>query len=336
MRGRSWAIAASVAWLTLLAGCETASAPAASAAAGSTLVSAGGAGEAGGAAATGESAAEQSSANAGGSGGAMATAGAAGSSVSTSSAGTMADPSKIEFDVPDDPPSETGCDAGRCDCSRYDVFVDTRQSCAIDVNPATADDGALPLDAESFIEIDGTPFRVLAIDRWGAGHIVAWCDGTTLDELAKQFPLLEYLGQVPEPRIASIGFELFCGPPRMLTTEDYGFATEDVTYLGASLPEEYLDDPALMASEWDGLIVCMDSVAAVSPAFSDTIASFVSEYGGGLALVSDYPYSDEEQANLSSWAAGTGIEFVSLSLPWAPAATEVALECVADVPSILR
>jgi len=244
------------------------------------------------------------------------------------------DPATITFDVPDDAGTSPDCGGGPCECSSYDIFVDTKQSCAIDIVPESADVGALPVDAEGFITIDDTPFRVLAMDRWGKGHVLAWCDGTTFHELASQFPLAEYLGQVPEPRIASVGYSLFCGPSS--TPASLGFGLSNVTYLGTSLPTEYLDDPALLASEWDGLIVCVYTDIVAGPEWSDTMVQFVSQYGKGLALVGEYANTPEQQAGLSSWVLGTGIEFVSISLPWAPAATDVALDCVADLPPILR
>lgn len=246
------------------------------------------------------------------------------------------DPNAITFDVPDDAGTSSDCNGESCECSNYDIFVETKQSCAIDIDPSTANAGALPLDAEGFITIDDTPFRVLAMDRWGKGHILAWCDGTTVNVLAEQFPLLQYLGQVPEPRIASVGYQLFCGPRASSTTGALGLSAENVTYLGTSLPSEYLDDPAALAEDWDGLIVCVYTDIEAPAAWSDTITAFVSEYGRGLALVGEYANTPEQQAGLSSWARGTGIEFVSISLPWAPAATEAALDCVADVPPILR
>jgi hypothetical protein len=242
----------------------------------------------------------------------------------------------ILFEPPEtDAGSEPFCSDPPCECSAYSFSIDTRQSCALDLNELTADPGALPLDAESFIEIQSTPFRVFAMDRWGAGHVLAWCDGTTFDELVKQIPVFEYLGQTASPRIASVGYEFFCGASHTLGTEDYGFTTDQVTYLGTALPAEYLDDPAALAADWDGLLVCVNG-ADWTTDFSDTVRRFVRDEGRGVAIVGEYQSPAEEQAKASDYILGTGIEFQALSLPWAPSATAVDLDCVADVPVIIR
>ncbi len=230
------------------------------------------------------------------------------------------------------------CDGGACDCSDYSFVIDTKQSCAIEVNPASANPGALPLDAESFITLNGTDYRVFALDRFGEGRVVAWCDGTTLSELSRAMPLFDYLAQTETPKLASVGYEIFCGG--VSPTEDVdgsllwpalGLDERYVEYLGNSLPAEYANDPARLAEDYDGLIVCgwmMDWTED----FSAVVQSFVTEYGKGVALVGEYASDAEDIAGLNAYAQGTGIEFQEISVDWAPTSSAVDLDCVPEVP----
>jgi hypothetical protein len=240
-----------------------------------------------------------------------------------------------EFDAGASAPCDPADDS--CTCPVFDFNIETRQSCAITLDPVTGAD-TLPVDAESFIEIMDTPFRVFALDRWGDGHIVAWCDGTTLDELVKQFPLFQYLAQNEQPRIASIGYDFFCGPSHVYNGEDYGFPEDEVSYLGTALPAEYLDDPERLAADYDGLLVCGNGVDW-SVDFSATVRDFVTLQGRGVALVGEYASNGidngEEYLGLDGYALGSGITFEAVSLPWAPSSTEVVLDCVQDVPKLV-
>ncbi len=230
------------------------------------------------------------------------------------------------------------CDGGTCDCTDYNFVIDTKQSCAIEVNAASANPGALPLDAESFITLNGTDYRVFALDRFGEGRVVAWCDGTTLSELSRAMPLFDYLAQTETPKLASVGYEIFCGG--VSPTEDgngsllwpsLGLDERYVEYLGNSLPAEYANDPARLAEDYDGLIVCgwmMDWTED----FSAVVRSFVTEYGKGVALVGEYASDAEDIAGLNAYAQGTGIEFQEISVDWAPTSSAVDLDCVPDVP----
>jgi hypothetical protein len=73
--------------------------------------------------------------------------------------------------------------------------------------------------------------------------------------------------------------------------------------------------------------------------FSATVGDFVTIHGGGVALVGEYAGNGvdegEEYAGLGAYAFGSGITFEAVSLPWAPSATEVTLDCVRDVPTLV-
>ncbi len=64
---------------------------------------------------------------------------------------------------------------------KLEFTIETRQSCSI-----TLAEGST-LDGEAFIDASGTRERVLALDRWGKGHVMAWCDATTLADLLAAF-----------------------------------------------------------------------------------------------------------------------------------------------------
>jgi hypothetical protein len=197
------------------------------------------------------------------------------------------------------------------------------QSCAIEILPGFV------MDGEGFIEIQGQPHRVFAIDRWGSGHVVAWCDATTLPDLLAAFNVVGYLGQVANPRVASFGDDYLCRPGGIP-----GHPLPDtIEYQGLDLPAQYQGDPAALAADWDVIILCgfrmpwsYDWVAE--------IGAFVTNYGKGFLAVMEYESLafDTDFQNMSDITSPAGIVFQPLNLDWAPASAEVSLDCVPDVP----
>jgi len=109
------------------------------------------------------------------------------------------------------------------------------------------------------------------------------------------------------------------------------------THLGLSLPQQYVDNPGALARDWDVLIFCGYGVSW-NPAWRAPIQEFVSANGKGLLAVMDYEgaVTVNDFARMSEITSPAGIGFNALNLPWAPASTTVALDCVRDVPPPLH
>jgi len=217
------------------------------------------------------------------------------------------------------------CVDGECmDCEDIDFTIQTQQACAISIL-----DG-FELDGEGFINLGGEDHRVFAMDRWGDGHVIAWCDATTLPELLGAFNATGYLGQEDDPLVASFGDDFLCDPAV------WGLPP-GITYLGEDLPAYYADDPAGLAADWDAVILCGFRIPWATD-WSDEIASFVSDHGKGFLAVMEYESlafdADFDAMNLITDPAG--IHFEPLNLDWAPTSTSVVLDCVPDVPPIVE
>lgn len=207
-----------------------------------------------------------------------------------------------------------------CECLPLDFAIPTRQSCAIDASAA--------IDGEGFIEVDGGTHRVLAINRWGEGHLIAWCDASMSDELLMSFPALPYLGRSASPRFASFG-----NPP--MCDGDFGVQTFEVNpvYLGNDLPDKYLGDPAGLAADYDVLMVC-GAYTAWKPEWAALLQAYVTEQGKGLFVVMDYQGWDhtlDDFDQMNAVIAPSGIAFDPVDLSWADASVNVGVECLPDL-----
>lgn len=227
----------------------------------------------------------------------------------------------------------------RLPCSRMVWEMGTRASCAI-----VASDCTDPLDGEAFqrgacpTEVGGwaecpdeefrlaTKFRVLAMNRSGNGHIVGWCDSTTLVELLEKIPLARYLGQTTSPRVASIGDSWPCKAPSI----------PGATYLGPALPDRYVQEPAQLAVDWDVVILCerIDELESLRT-LTQVMRRFVVEDGKGLLVSRDYiytsdlyPLDEEREAILGDLTGPAGFVFDPIALGWSRAAANEA--CVPD------
>jgi hypothetical protein len=109
-------------------------------------------------------------------------------------------------------------------------------------------------DAKGFgNDVDtSAPHLVLAMTRWGRGHVVAHGDQTELGDLltSAHFDWRRYLGGRSDARVASVGYRL-CQP---------GSGPFEVPswvhYLGTHLPAEYVEDASALAADFDVLIEC--------------------------------------------------------------------------------
>jgi hypothetical protein len=218
------------------------------------------------------------------------------------------------------------CVDGEClDCESIEFTIQTMQACAISIL-----DG-FEMDGEGFISLGGNDYRVFAMDRWGEGHVVAWCDATTLPELLAAFNVTGYLGQVESPHVASFGDNYLCNPAM------YAGLPADITYLGEDLPAIYQGDAAGLAADWDVIVLCGFRIGWDTD-WSEELGSFVADLGKGFLAVMEYEslafQEDFDAMNLIT--APAGIAFEPLNLEWAPTSTSVTLECVPDVPPVVE
>ncbi len=200
---------------------------------------------------------------------------------------------------------------------------------------------AQPVDAEGFISFacpglqtscDGgalasqAPFSVLALTRFGRGHVIAWCDSTNLDQLLKKFDVTEYLGGRANPRVAGLGPGWPCA---------YGsFSNAPAPYLGKELPAKYVDGAAL-AADWDAIILCGmagGSTTGVRAEWAPMLQEFVRDQGKGLLAVMDY--GDDSAAapwfdSMNAIVQPTGITFRPVNLGWSTMTVDA--ECVPDL-----
>ncbi len=222
-------------------------------------------------------------------------------------------------------PQTQVCQDGECqDCVDIAFDIQTMQACAIDIL------AGYDMDGEGFINLYGDDYRVFAMDRWGDGHVIAYCDATTLDELIGSFNVLGYLGQVSNPSVASFGDNYLCDPGSGVNDLPPG-----ITYLGEDLPSSYQGDPAALAADWDAIVFCGFRIPW-SYGWIDELQSFVADHGKGLLAVMEYDtlaFQDDFD-NMSAITSGDGIVFDSLNLDWAQASVSVELECVPDVPPV--
>ncbi len=220
------------------------------------------------------------------------------------------------------PDGGTPTDAG-CYCGALNFTIGTQQSCSLGLEPGAA------LDGEGFISLGGQQHRVFALDRWGKGHIIAWCDATTLPELLAAFDVMGYLGGVPAPRVASFGDDHLCEPGKLGNHP----LPKSIEYQGDDLPAKYKGNAAALAADFDVVIFCGFRQGWPNP-WVQEVGEFVSVYGKGFLAVMDYEgvVTAQDFANMSAITKPSGIVFNPLNLAWAPSAISVNLECVPDLP----
>lgn len=220
------------------------------------------------------------------------------------------------------------CMDGQCvpqgECGRLMLSLETYASCSLDVAMDQE------LDGEGFIDAAGEQQRVLALDRWGTGHVIAWCDSSTLSTLVEGVNVRHYLGRSNTARVASFGDDFMCNPG---SSSAYPLPAY-VTYLGLGLPAEYRDDAAALAADWDAIIYC-GYRAEWDDAWVPTLQAFVAEHGGGLLASLDYAGVDvtpPDFAHANALIAPTGLTFLEVVNYAATAAVTVDGErCVPDL-----
>lgn len=215
-----------------------------------------------------------------------------------------------------------------CECGDLAFSLSTYQSCSLGTISGTE------LDGEAFISMGGQEHRVLAMDRWGSGHLIAWCDASTIGDLMLAFDAAGYLAQKAEPRIASFGNLPTCQPGFLQPIS----IPESVTYLGAELPVEYIGNAAKLAADWDALVFC-GYHTEWNTSLASLIQAYVTEYGRGLLAAMDYLGYDIQPTDFEQMSAVTGpsgVIFNPISLDWADATANVAIECIPDLRPIIQ
>jgi hypothetical protein len=206
-------------------------------------------------------------------------------------------------------------------CSGIKVTVQTQASCSMSIKPGFV------MDGEGFIKVGTTDHRVFAIDRWGKGHVIAWCDATTNKDLVAAFDARGYLAQKPNPKLAAFGYGILCQPP---------YLPADFTYLGANLPTTYQNDAAKLATDYDAIAFCGIGLTW-SWDWTQVLVDYVSVHGKGLFLSMDYfgppgVATATDFQKMNGIAGAAGIEFDQVKLDWAAATLDFKVDCIPDLP----
>lgn len=228
------------------------------------------------------------------------------------------------------------------ECAPLHLTIDIKESCALTRPPACE-----PLDlagyapftcpfGDSGVPCANTgpgPQQVFAMNRFGAGHVVAWCDMTSLFDSAEYgkglvtlAPIFRYLGRTANPRVACVG-------------DCWGLP---VTSLGSSLPNKYVGSAGALAADWDVIVVSgaastyvtYATYGYIEPAWAPTFRSFASDYGKGLLVVADYTPTCRTPADvydaINAITEPAGIRFMVVDLGYATMTIDAG--CVADLP----
>lgn len=238
------------------------------------------------------------------------------------------DAGDARVDAPKPPPPAkcpaTSGSGAPCGPLRFDLG--TRETCALTTLTPPDALGSVPFtcplnEPGCTKTLPGDCFGVLALMRFGKGHVAAFCDSTMLSELITGAKLLAYLGRTSSPRVARLGKGYFGSNP---------IGTD----LGSDLPPKYLD-PAVLAADWDVVIVSgvPYATATVSAAWAKALDAFVSDFGKGLLATLDYVKPNVPPSTLDPMNAITrpmGIEFQPVDLGYTT--LDVDLACVPDMP----
>src|SRR5262245_28132675 len=167
-------------------------------------------------------------------------------------------------------------------------------------------------------------YRILAMNRFGQGHLVGWSDSTTLTALMRQVDIARYLGRTDTPRLATLGGAWPC------VTGSPGDAVPNATYLGPELPEEYRRQPDVLARDWDAIVACPLRGSTLD-GWVETLRPFVETHGRGLLITTDYSLQADtppfDTANAITGPAGFLFEAINLGY----STVDVELTCVPDL-----
>jgi hypothetical protein len=187
--------------------------------------------------------------------------------------------------------------------------------------------------SSSFVALQGTTYLgyatlppdniIYALDEVGNGRVIYTADTNLLYNEITDCPLWEWLGQTGDqlPKVLSFGRQLCGGLGNNLLNYP------DLTYAGTNLPAQYVNNPALLAAEYDMVIYC--TVGSTPAAELSTIVDYVQDQGGGLYLASEY-WGFLNQADvdaINEIAVPFGTQFETTNLNWGQANGDIAFQC---------
>ncbi|MCA9662355.1 MAG: hypothetical protein KC486_28705, partial [Myxococcales bacterium] len=209
--------------------------------------------------------------------------------------------------------TDSGTDSGGM-CVECNVTLDSTQS-------------------SSFVALQGTEFMgfatlegdkiIYALDEVGPGRVIYTADTNILYKEVTDCPLWEWLGDSGDqlPKVLSFGRNLCGGLGNNLANYP------DLTYAGASMPAQYVNNPAQLAADYDVVIYC--TIAGTSDAEAQTVVDFVSVHGGGLYLASEYFgfLSQADVDRINTIGNPLGVDFQTTNLDWGQANGEIGFAC---------
>jgi hypothetical protein len=203
------------------------------------------------------------------------------------------------------------------ECLMCGVTLDSTQSSSFDPLPNTDFLGYATLQGDEII---------YALDEVGTGRVIYTADTNILYKEITDCPLWQWLGQTGQdlPKVLSFGRYLCDG-----VGNDLG-SYPDLTYAGNNLPQQFINNPAALAAEYDAVIYC--TLAGTSAAEAQTIVDYVTDHGGGLYLASEY-WGFINQADLNTINTignPLGVNFKATNLDWGQANGDIDFECFPD------
>lgn len=208
--------------------------------------------------------------------------------------------------------SETGDE-----CLMCTVTLDSTQSSSFEALPGTEFMGYATLQGNQII---------YALDEVGSGRVIYTADTNILYFEQTDCPLWQWLGQTGQdlPNVLSFGRYLCDGLGNNLGS----YPT--LTYAGNNLPQQYVGNPGLLAQDYDAVIYC--TLAGTSAAEAQTIVDYVTDFGGGLYLASEYwGFINQNDLNtVNSIANPLGVQFEATNLDWGQANGDIDFACFPD------
>ncbi|MEZ4380019.1 MAG: hypothetical protein R3A79_01635 [Nannocystaceae bacterium] len=251
---------------------------------------------------------------------------------STTDDATTDDPSTTDDATTDDPGTTGGSDTsstGDSDTSSTtDSGTDSGGDMCVECNVTLES-----TQSSSFVPLQGTEFMgfatlegdkiIYATDEVGAGRVIYTADTNILYNEVTDCPLWEWLGDSGDqlPKVLSFGRNLCGGLGNNLANYP------DLTYAGASLPGQYVNNPAQLAADYDAVIYC--TIASTSDAEAQTLVDYVQAHGGGLYLASEYFgfLSQADVNRINTIGNPLGVDFLTTNLDWGQANGEIGFSC---------
>jgi hypothetical protein len=202
-------------------------------------------------------------------------------------------------------------------CLMCTVTLDSTQSSSFEALPGTEFMGYATLQGDQII---------YALDEVGSGRVIYTADTNILYFEQTDCPLWQWLGQTGQdlPNVLSFGRYLCDGLGNNLGNYP------SLTYAGNNLPQQYVNNPGLLAQDYDAVIYC--ALSGTSAAEAQTIVDYVSDFGGGLYLASEYwGFINQNDLNtVNTIANPLGVQFEATNLDWGQANGDIDFACFPD------